>query len=71
MDRGARQVTVQGVAKSWTRLSDCYYYFQRSGCQGTKIPHAVGQLSPRATTTKTQSSQKTTTNNKTQDGLED
>ena len=32
--------------------------------QGTKIPHAVGQLSPRATTTKTQSSQKTTTNNK-------
>ena len=39
--------------------------------QGTKIPHAVGQLSPRATTTKTQSSQKTTTNNKTQDGLED
>ena len=64
MDRGARQVTVHGVAKSWTRLSDCYYYFQRSGCQGTKIPHAVWQLSPCATIKKTQSSQKTTTNNK-------
>ena len=27
MDRGARQATVHGVTKSWTRLSDFHFHF--------------------------------------------
>ena len=27
MDRGAWQAAVHGVVKSWTRLTDCYYYY--------------------------------------------
>ena len=27
MDRGARQDTVRGAAKSWTRLSDLHFHF--------------------------------------------
>ena len=39
MDGGAWWAIVQGVTKSWTRLSNFTFTFR-----GTKIPHATGQL---------------------------
>ena len=42
MDKGAWHATVHGAAKSWTQLST--HTHTHTG----KIPHAVGQLSPRA-----------------------
>ena len=45
-DRGAWWVTVYGVAKSRTRLSDQHFHFQ-----GIKTPRAAGQPSPPATAT--------------------
>ena len=53
MDRGAWQATVQGAAKSRTRLSDFHLHqYKRHGFDpwSRKIPHAAEQLSLCTTT---------------------